>query len=84
MEHKMKYVTLDHDDAHEVVDSNRFLEWDGYDIVTWRADTGKTDGFTDRRGEMRNGKWGIRFIYPLHDDGTWRIPSNYVTHAVRR
>lgn len=71
----MKYVTLSHDEAHTVVEANRFLKWDGYDITTWRKDPA---GYYDRRGEFQRGSWGITFRYPLRDDGTWKVPANYV------
>jgi hypothetical protein len=78
----MKYQTLDYDTAHAVVDGNRFLAWDGWDIVTWRKDA---EGWMDTRGKFKqgrkNGAWGIEFRYPLQDDGTWRIPTPYVDHS---
>lgn len=74
----MKYDVLDYDSAHAVVDGNRFLEWDGYDIVTWRKDA---SGWMDPRGQFKNGVWGIQFRYSLRDDGTWRIPRPYVEHS---
>lgn len=70
----MKYVLLDYDEAHATVAENRFLRWNGWDIVTWRKDAA---GYYDQRGEFR-GTWGITFRYPLRDDGKWRIPVNYV------
>lgn len=74
----MKFQELDHDKAHAVVNGNRFLEWDGYTIVTWRKDP---RGYSDRRGEFRNGSWGLAFRYPVSDKGTWSVPASYVEHA---
>lgn len=71
----MKYVTLGYDEAHKVVDTNRFLNWDGFTITTWRKDPA---GYSDRRGEFHRGSWGITFRYPLRADGTWKVPENYV------
>jgi hypothetical protein len=71
----MKYVMVDHDQAHEAVQNNRFLNWDGWDITTWRKDAA---GYYDVRGEFKSGSWGITFRYPLRSDGMWRIPVNYV------
>lgn len=76
----MKFATLDYDQAHAVVNRNHFLRWDGWDIVTWRKDP---KGFTNARGEFRSGSWGITFRYPLQDNGTWKVPQNYVDYAVR-
>jgi len=74
----MIYSTLSYDEAHKIVESNRFLEWDGWSINTWRADP---KGFSDVRGEFRDGQWCIIFRYPVKTDGTWSIPNSYVIHA---
>ncbi len=71
----MKYVSLDYDQAHAVVDKNQFLDWDGYDIITRRRDP---KGYSDKRGVFKNGEWWIQFRYPLADDGTWSVPNIYV------
>ena len=74
----MKYVKLTYDEAHRLVEANKFLEWDGWDIKTWRQDP---NGFSDTRGEFRNGKWGIKFTYAVRKDGTWSVPVSYVDRA---
>jgi hypothetical protein len=78
----MKYDVLDYDTAHKVVEGNRFLSWDGYDIVTWRKDAA---GWMDPRGKFKPGRtggsWGIEFRYPLQDNGTWKVPTLYVDHS---
>lgn len=70
----MKYVTLDYDTAHAVVEQNRFLSWDGYDIVTRRK---SPNGFSDKRGRFVNNEWWIEFRYPLRNDGSWKVPDIY-------
>jgi hypothetical protein len=74
----MKYASLDYDKAHTVVEGNRLLSWDGFDIITWRKDAA---GFMDTRGKFRRGTWGIEFRYPLQGDGTWKVPVAYVDHS---
>ena len=71
----MKFVEVDYEEAHDIVTRNRFLEWDGWDIVTWRKDP---RGYSDRRGAFRRGDWGILFRYRPQKSGTWSIPENYV------
>jgi hypothetical protein len=71
----MKSVVLNFEEVHEVVERNRFLEWDGWDVVTWRRDP---RGYADRRGSFR-AAWGILFRYPVQADGTWKVPVAYVT-----
>lgn len=70
----MKYDILNYDEAHSLVARNRFLRWDGYDIVTFKPNP---KGFIDRRGQYRKGVWGIEFRYPLKDNGTWSVPESY-------
>lgn len=77
----MIYTTLNYKEAQDIVESNRFLEWDGWTITTWRSDP---KGFSDVRGEFKNDQWGITFKYPLKDDGTWSIPNSYVSHARKK
>lgn len=71
----MNYKTLDYDAAHDLVAKNRFLRWEGWNIVTWKPNP---RGYTDKRGQFRNGSWGIQYTYPLRSDGSWRIPDTYV------
>ena len=71
----MKLASLDYATAHEVVERNKFLSWDGWDIVTWRKDP---RGYSDRRGKFMNNAWGILFRYTVQPNGTWRVPENYV------
>lgn len=72
----MKYVSLDYDQAHAVQARNRFLEWDGWDLVTFRADP---RGYTKQNGKFKNGVWGLEFRYPLNENGVWLVPEAYVT-----
>lgn len=70
----MKFLTLGYDEAHDLVESNRFLSWDGWDIVTRR----KSDAaWADKRGVFVDGQWWLQFRYPLRSDGTWGVPDIY-------
>lgn len=73
----MKYATLDYDAAHEVVERNRFLSWDGYDIVTHRK---SENGYTNKRGVFKDGEWWLQFRYSLRPNGTWEVPEIYVNN----
>jgi hypothetical protein len=73
----MKYAVVDYASAHEIVERNMFLEWDGWDITTRRK---SENGFSDKRGVFKNGEWWLQFRYPLRNDGTWKIPEIYVNH----
>lgn len=71
----MKFISLNYDDAHKVVDSNRFLNWDGWDIVTRRKSPG---AWMDKRGIFADGQWWLQFRYPVRSNGTWEVPDIYV------
>ncbi len=73
----MKYVQVDYDTAHNIVDNNQFLSWDGWDITTKRK---SPNGYSDKRGVFADGEWWLQFRYPLRDDGTWKVPDIYVNH----
>jgi hypothetical protein len=65
---------LDYEQAHNVVEANRSLYWDGWDIVSWVRNP---NGATNIKGKFRNGKWGISRRYSLNSDGTWKVPNKY-------
>jgi hypothetical protein len=73
----MKYVTLDYDQAHKVEETNHFLSWNGYDIVTHRR---SANGYSDKRGVFRDGEWWLQFRYPMTDKGLWKVPEIYVSN----
>jgi hypothetical protein len=77
----MKFESLDYEEVHDIVDRNKFLAWDGYTVTTWRRDP---RGYSDKRGQFRNGEWGFLFSYPCGPDGKWNIPESYVRHARNR
>ena len=62
--------------AHKIVEKNKNLFWNGWEIVEWRKDA---DAFFNKNGLFRNDSWGkvIRRI-PLENNGTWKVPTKYV------
>ena len=64
---------LDYDEAHNVVETNGSLHWDGWTIVSWVRNP---NGATNLRGEFRDG-WGIAKRFTLRPDGTWLVPDKY-------
>lgn len=66
--------TLDYDKAHKVVQTNRGLYWEGWDIIAWNRNP---NGATNQNGKFLNGKWGITKRFPLRDNGTWEVPNRY-------
>lgn len=69
-----KYLELDHDNAHEYVNSmtHRGFYWDGWDIVRWVPND---NGFSSKNGMFKNGRWGIIFRTKVSDDGLWRVKN---------
>lgn len=74
----MKNTTeLNYQEAHAFVEKNKALGffWNGWDIVKW---TENSNGFTQKNGMFRNGKWGHAITVPLQSNGTWAVLSRYV------
>jgi hypothetical protein len=70
-------VELNYETAHNFVQKNqRFgFFWDGWDIVKW---TENENGFTQKNGMFRNGKWGHSIKIRMQNNGTWAVLKRYV------
>ena len=66
---------LDYDQADNVVETNRSLYWDGWDIVSWVRNP---NGATNIRGMFRDGSWGIAKYFRMNSNGEWAVPDKYV------
>lgn len=64
----------DYEQAHSIVQSNKSLFWDGWNIVDWKADT---LGEMSKDGMLKDGKWGMYKTYLLSENG-WDVPNKYV------
>jgi hypothetical protein len=73
-------VELDFKSAHKFVSSRKRdgFFWDGYTIVKW---TPGHNGWSETNGMYRKGKWGFANKYKLRDNGTWLVPSKYVSNT---
>lgn len=71
------YTDLDYTAAHEFVgrNVNKGFYWEGWDIVKF---TENPNGYTQKNGMYRNGKWGFYVTVPCSDQGTWKVISKYV------
>lgn len=54
--------------------------WDGWTMVFWRPNK---NGYGDRCGSFRNGRWGVQARVDVESDGTYRIPTKYVATSRR-
>ncbi|CAB5221906.1 hypothetical protein UFOVP359_128 [uncultured Caudovirales phage] len=66
-------LITDYEQAHSIVQANKNLFWDGWNIVDWKADT---LGEMSKDGMLRDGKWGLYKVYSPNENG-WEVPSRY-------
>jgi len=78
----MSKIELDYDQAHEFVLNQRKIgskvRWDGWDIVIWKHNP---NGFTDKHGAFRDGRWGVQIAVAPDSRGIWKVPKRYVKHS---
>lgn len=67
-------ITINYEQAHAVVENNRFLRWEGWDIVDFKYDAAAE---YDKRGSRYNGRWGFEKRFTPDRDG-WKVPKRYV------
>lgn len=70
----LNYDTVDTFVSEQVAKGNN-VSWHGWDLVFWKENS---NGFNDKHGALRNGKWGVRAIVEPDSSGLWRIPVKYV------
>ena len=75
----MNRVVVNNDTVDQFVSeqtrSGNDVRWDGWSLVFFKANP---NGFNDKNGAYRNGKWGVQARVEVDDDGHWRIPVKYV------
>lgn len=69
--------TLDYTSAHEYVQRNKNVRWEGWDIVTW-VPTKNDKSFFMKNGAFNKSRpsgrgWGIEFRTTVGADGNWRV-----------
>lgn len=62
-----------------IVSNSKKLEWDGWDVICYVKDD---SGFFDLDGVFKEGKWYIKKIYKLEQDG-WNIPDRIIKNATK-
>ena len=67
-------ITINYEQAHSVVENNKFLRWVGWDIVDFKYDAAAE---FDKRGSRHNGRWGFEKRFSPDRDG-WKVPKRYV------
>lgn len=64
----------DYNKAHEIVESNRSLFWDGWTIVEFKPNR---DAITTKNAIFRNNRWGYVRRFEPTENG-WKVPDKYV------
>lgn len=72
-------IISDYDAMHDIVGSNKSLEWNGWDVV---FDKQTPNGYSHFNGVFKNGQWFIRKTYRLTESG-WDIPDRFVGQNVQ-
>jgi len=74
----MSLTVMDYKQAHQFVERKQRgidVRWDGYNLVFFKP---TPFGFTNPKGEFRNGKWGMKSVVSVDSDGTWKVPTKNV------
>lgn len=72
-------IISNHDQMDAIVSKSKNLEWDGWDVIAYVEDD---SGFFDTNGILRSGKWHLRYIYKIYENG-WNIPDRIIKNANR-
>lgn len=70
-------VELNYNQANAFVEKNTGIGffWDGWNMFKWTAND---NGFMQKNGMYRNGKWGHAMRIPMTENGTWKVLKKYV------
>jgi len=56
----------------EIVDSNPFLYWEGWDVVSTEKDSA---AYMNKNAIFQNSEWHKKTVYK-NEDGFWNIPDD--------
>jgi len=66
--------TINYEQAHDIVNNNRSLHWDGWSIIEFKKDNSAE---YHQKGSRYNGIWGFAKVYSPDREG-WKVPKKYV------
>lgn len=76
----MSRVVVDYNSVETFVDEQtqkgNDVSWDGWTLVFFKQNP---NGFNDRNGAFKDGKWGVKARVDVDRDGLWKIPVKYVS-----
>lgn len=67
-------ININYDEAHKIVSNNKFLHWEGWDIVYFKRDVAAE---YDKNGIRYKNMWGFEKRFSPGSDG-WKVPKQYV------
>jgi hypothetical protein len=71
----MNFINASYDKAHAIVNNNKNLFWNGWEIVEVRRDA---DAIFNKYGIFHKGAWHkvVRRV-AVDSDGMWKVPVKY-------
>ena len=51
--------------------------WNSYDLIMWKNNPA---GFYNKNGMFKNSQWGISEKININNNGTWKLPKQYVKY----
>ena len=60
------------EEMSRIVSSRPDLDWEGWDVVKYIS---SDNAIYSKEGAFKNGKWCIKKVFPLKEDG-WHLPNH--------
>ena len=71
----MNFINANYDKAHAIVNNNKNLFWNGWEIVEVRRDV---DAVFNKYGIFHKGAWHkVMRRIAVDSDGIWKVPVKY-------
>lgn len=61
----------------KIIKANPNFEWDNWTVVIYT----ENDGYYNKNGIFKDGKWKTQHRYDMVDYGVWQIPDRFLTHV---
>jgi hypothetical protein len=73
-------ILVNYEESEKFIADNRArgidVSWDGWTMVFWKQNP---NGFNDKNGAFKNGRWGVQSRISPNEAGQWGVPVKYVT-----
>lgn len=61
----------------KIIKANPNFEWDNWTVVIYT----ENDGYYNKNGIFKDGKWKTQYRYDMVDYGVWQIPDRFLAHV---